>query len=523
VISFLSLGFASFEMFFTERVFEEKDAPAYKFLWNIGSLSYLDALTSVIIITLGFAFGRELEWKGMEGEFRGIGIAGVVLAILIIVGLCKLAQILTKCRDILKIERDNMETLNEEVIQKLNLSSLTSWIVSTVIVKNKMKKWDPDTGDLKTTTIKIQLISLIISVIIYIIIHAILIICLCNIELSQPEDFSIVTCIPRNQSLMITEYEEIKIFFGSYDGMMFKTNSTLNHYVRICGENEYPTYALICYIIPVLIVCHLIRLLTGWRLSYFSDFEKLFKKHIYYIDAIEDPLKYKNDLHKWLHENPEFINKPDRTNGRTMLHALQPDIMKELIRGDEEKEAYDEFLKLYIKGGQCDLMDYQSKTAISHWEEEDLPPLPSDDDLMDDSSYWTDGRVADLRYGLVSCTSYLCCLPLPYVSPFQAEPPRLADLCRAVLGEASGSFKAVECSDMRPNTPDTIVLVEDSDAGPRSSPFNDSWVNFSDEGGMQWNSDAGPHSSPFNDSWVDFSDSTVFVVSLFRFYCAYIQ
>jgi len=95
----------------------------------------------------------------------------------------------------------------------------------------------------------------------------------------------------------------------------------------------------------------------------------LFKKHIYYIDAIEDPLKYKNDLLKWLHANPEFINKPDRTTGWTILHALQPDIMKVLIRGDKEK-AYDEFLKLYIKGGQCDLMNYQSKTALSHWEKE---------------------------------------------------------------------------------------------------------------------------------------------------------
>jgi len=72
VTSFLSLGFASFEMFFTERVFEEKDDPDYKFLWNIGFLSYLDAFASVIIITLGFALGREFGW---------IGIAGVILSI----------------------------------------------------------------------------------------------------------------------------------------------------------------------------------------------------------------------------------------------------------------------------------------------------------------------------------------------------------------------------------------------------------------------------------------------------------
>jgi len=72
-------------------------------------------------------------------------------------------------------------------------------------------------------------------------------------------------------------------------------------------------------------------------------------------------MKYRNNLLKWLHANPEFINKPNRTKGRTILHSLQPDIMKELNMGGKEKEAHDEFPKLYVKGGQCDLMDHKSK------------------------------------------------------------------------------------------------------------------------------------------------------------------
>jgi len=81
-----------------------------------------------------------------------------------------------------------------------------------------------------------------------------------------------------------------------------------------------------------------------------------------------------------------------------------------------------------------------------------------------------------------------------------------------VLGGAAGGFEEVGCLNVRTNTPDTII-VDESGSGPRSSPFNDSWVDFSDEDEMQWNSSAGP----FNDSWVDFSDSTVFVVSFVSF------
>jgi len=81
-----------------------------------------------------------------------------------------------------------------------------------------------------------------------------------------------------------------------------------------------------------------------------------------------------------------------------------------------------------------------------------------------------------------------------------------------VLGGVAGGFEEVGFLSVRTDTPDTIIVGE-SASEPCVSPFNDSWVNFSDGDEMQWNSSAGP----FDDSWVDFSDAAVFVVSFVSF------
>jgi hypothetical protein len=54
LMSSLSLGFAAFGMFFTERAGEEKEAPKLEYLWSIGLLAYANVLASTIIVTLMF-------------------------------------------------------------------------------------------------------------------------------------------------------------------------------------------------------------------------------------------------------------------------------------------------------------------------------------------------------------------------------------------------------------------------------------------------------------------------------------
>lgn len=149
--------------------------------------------------------------------------------------------------------------------------------------------------------------------------------------------------------------------------------------VALIGPNDLPTDTLQKVIFPLACICVLVSIFTGIALYKLSDPLYLVKicgsKAFYYIDVINNPLKYHQGLITMLHNNTKLINRQHPLTGQTILHKLQPKVMEELCK-DNGKDPHDEFLKLYIKGRKFDIIDFEARKASSHWINYHMPQLP---------------------------------------------------------------------------------------------------------------------------------------------------
>jgi len=375
----LSLGYGSFDIFFTQRVAEEKEEDTLTFLLGpIGLCAYLGAFASVTFITFLCFFSKVN------------GCPWIVAAVVIIIIVSSLVynskqsvQLKSELERSCKIEDGHIDALKREITEKLWLSALFSWIINTLVVKS---------------TVKIQLVSNIISTIVAgstcigLAIHLIL------KDMRSDDDFSILNCMPQNFTKQ--KYEKIEILYGNYNGLNLGPAKPI---VRLCEKNEEPTDVLQQIIIPLLAACVVLKLSAGISFSSLLNYGKLLKtktcfkscfpkqkrkiqQSIHYLDVIESPLQFKDVLLDWLHDNPDHINKQNRLTGQTILHVLEPKIMAEILEGRQDEEPYDEFLKLYLKGGQHDLLDQSSRTAHSNWIDYHLPQLPRPESKLNETS-----------------------------------------------------------------------------------------------------------------------------------------
>jgi len=396
-LSFLSLGLVSFETFFTQRIGEEREEPSLRFFWPIGVLALLDASASIIFITLllifcggyvilvvpvligiNFVIQRFFDYSralyleyGVEEPrhsvyiFDEIPITASSIKMRISASASRIAckiRTLFHLLDPLDTCDHRNKNLKKEIAEKLRISAFTSWMTSTVVVKS---------------TINVQLVSSFVATFLYTLLHLISITYIILTESHETlEDFSIIICMPKN--FKTEAFSQREILFGSSIGFNIRRNKFA---LRQCWESEEPIDVLLYLIVPILILCTLSKLFSGFTLSKLSKYQCLlsmpFQESIYFLDAIKNPLDFQGELLDWLSKNPEILNKQNCLTGQTILHRLRPIKMNELLKGVEGKEPFDEFLKLYIKGGQHDILDTNSRSAISHWAKFHLPQLPN--------------------------------------------------------------------------------------------------------------------------------------------------
>lgn len=353
--SFLSLAVAAYTVFFFDRIGEEKEEePDARFMLSVAPVAFLNTLSNVILITALFIFSRYLG----------------VLAIMVIVSLNFIWHRYFKYGSVLARELEKAKESYKhlpikyhckEIVEKLHLSALTSWIIDTAIVKS---------------TVKVQLASGIISTLTYTLFHLSCITYLGLKERSSPEDFSTIVCLPRN----LNTSEEMTVLDDKFSRWITQTRNTSTFAVRVCQEEESPYDFLLTMIVPVLLLSLVLKVTTGLVLSKLSNYQTLLELHykeaLLYFDAMSNPSRMNEDLLHFLHNNIGFINKQNRLTGETILHKLQPEILAQISKAGMDMEPYDEFLKLYIKGGQTDILDYNSRTAHSYWIGYHLPQLP---------------------------------------------------------------------------------------------------------------------------------------------------
>jgi len=339
ITSFLAFSYGSLNLFFSSRIEEEKEEdPKWIFQLIVTPFVLTDTLSSAILISLGLAFSK-------FGGHTAIAVLFTITAILTIIIVNGLIFIqLLGYPEVSDTGPDTSEEshlkptykLKSDRRRKLHYSIGTSFMLSTLVVKS---------------TVKVQPRSSFVAAAVYFWLHFIAITYQILMGRKIPEDFSIVVCLPRNFT-SIEMYEEVPILYDHYTGLDVGSD----HLVRICEEDESPYSVLTLYLIPLLLACPILKMLSAIALSQCSNYNNLVRiccnKTIYFMNIIDDPLKFKGDLLDFLHKNKTFINKQNPLTGKTILHRLQPEVMERLCQG-KNLDPHDEFKKLYDAGECC--------------------------------------------------------------------------------------------------------------------------------------------------------------------------
>lgn len=339
-VSFVSLCHTSLTLFFSARVLEEKEgSPNWRLTVGVVPFVFMDLLGSVVLASLLAVFTK------------GLGLA---IGIAWIVGLNSLLQMLNQYSR--QFEKDLEEEQNKRAFQKqsllkdiprsLHLSSLTSWIVNTIVVKS---------------TVKLQLASSTISIGIYTFLNTIAILHQCFMERTSTDDYSVIICRQQNLTSDIKLEKMQAIFLNKSSAFVLNTQT-----IRICHEGESPHDVLLHVILPILCLVVVLKAFADWILFQLSSYSKLvtfvrfFGLNTYhYLGIVEEPEEYKGcrkALLEWLLENIDRANCQHPVTGETIMHVAD-----QIFRAKDVRD-------LQMKGAKLDIKDIYGKTATKCWE-----------------------------------------------------------------------------------------------------------------------------------------------------------
>jgi hypothetical protein len=240
-------------LFFTARIGKEKeDSPNWRFVLVIAPIAFLDLLTSVAFIS------------SLVVLTKGLGLAiGIVIIIPSNFLLLKYKKYSQKIKDKLQKQKRHRNPSDLQICVKsipglLQLSALTSWIMSTVIVKSN---------------IRLQLIFSLITILVYSFLTAGAITFQALVERHSIQDFTFLVCAPKNVALEQTYSNILSGHPLVEELLMFMTYSG----VRLCRDGELSADFLLYALVPILCVAVVIKSFAVVMLYGLSDCRRLRK------------------------------------------------------------------------------------------------------------------------------------------------------------------------------------------------------------------------------------------------------